>query len=86
MGWDEGLDIDGPFVPYYQTARMHLYQEYVESIHLTERERVLARLALRINCLLTGLPACPISLHLSSSMRYVASLKAMILSGRIVNS
>jgi glutamyl/glutaminyl-tRNA synthetase len=28
LDWDEGPDIGGPFAPYYQTARMNLYQEY----------------------------------------------------------
>jgi len=28
LDWDEGPDIGGPFAPYYQTARMPLYQQY----------------------------------------------------------
>jgi nondiscriminating glutamyl-tRNA synthetase len=32
LDWDEGPDIGGPFAPYYQTARMHLYQEYFEML------------------------------------------------------
>lgn len=32
LDWDEGPDIGGPFAPYYQTARMHLYQEYFETL------------------------------------------------------
>jgi nondiscriminating glutamyl-tRNA synthetase len=31
LDWDEGPDIGGPFAPYYQTARMPLYQEYFET-------------------------------------------------------
>ncbi|MDQ2717275.1 MAG: glutamate--tRNA ligase [Chloroflexota bacterium] len=30
LDWDEGPDIGGPFAPYYQTQRMHLYQQYFE--------------------------------------------------------
>jgi nondiscriminating glutamyl-tRNA synthetase len=32
LDWDEGPDIGGPFAPYYQTARMNLYQEYFETL------------------------------------------------------
>ncbi len=28
LDWDEGPDVGGPSAPYYQTARMHLYQDY----------------------------------------------------------
>lgn len=32
LDWDEGPDIGGPSAPYYQAARMHLYQEYFEML------------------------------------------------------
>ena len=35
LDWDEGPDIGGPFAPYYQTARMHLYQESFETLKQT---------------------------------------------------
>ncbi|GHO59172.1 glutamate--tRNA ligase [Ktedonobacter robiniae] len=38
LDWDEGPDIGGPFAPYYQTARMSLYQEHFEM--LKEQEAV----------------------------------------------
>ncbi|MCM8759461.1 MAG: glutamate--tRNA ligase [Candidatus Omnitrophica bacterium] len=32
LSWDEGPDIGGPFGPYRQTERLHLYREYAEKL------------------------------------------------------
>ena len=32
IDWDEGPDVDGPHAPYFQSARLHRYQEAVEAL------------------------------------------------------
>ncbi len=32
IDWDEGVDVGGPFAPYRQTERLHLYQPFVERL------------------------------------------------------
>ncbi|MFO7171724.1 MAG: glutamate--tRNA ligase [Bacillota bacterium] len=32
LDWDEGPDIGGPYAPYRQMGRLHLYQEYLEKL------------------------------------------------------
>lgn len=32
IDWDEGVDVGGPYAPYRQTERLHLYQPFVERL------------------------------------------------------
>lgn len=36
LDWDEGPDIGGPYVPYNQMGRLHLYREYFERLRKAE--------------------------------------------------
>lgn len=32
LDWDEGPDVGGPYGPYFQSQRLHIYQEYAEAL------------------------------------------------------
>src|SRR5574339_196169 len=32
LNWDEGPDVGGPYGPYYQSQRKHLYQQAIEKL------------------------------------------------------
>lgn len=32
LDWDEGPDVGGPYGPYFQSQRLHIYQEYAEKL------------------------------------------------------
>ncbi len=32
LDWDEGPEVDGPYGPYYQSQRLHLYQQYAQQL------------------------------------------------------
>lgn len=32
LNWDEGIDIGGPYAPYRQTERLHIYEKYINQL------------------------------------------------------